>query len=59
VLGFFMAKSAELGDVQLAANQVLHHFLVFTSYALDGVAHAAEAILGESVGRRDRAAFMH
>jgi MATE family multidrug resistance protein len=58
VLGFFMAKSAELGDVQLAANQVLHHFLVFTSFALDGVAHAAEAILGESVGRRDRAAFM-
>ena len=59
VLGFFMAKSAELGDVQLAANQVLHHFLVFTSFALDGVAHAAEAILGESVGRRDRAAFLH
>jgi MATE family multidrug resistance protein len=59
VLGFFMAKSAELGDVQLAANQVLHHFLVFTSFALDGVAHAAEAILGESVGRRDRAAFTH
>ncbi len=59
VLGFFMAKSAELGDVQLAANQVLHHFLVFTSYALDGVAHAAETILGESVGRRDREAFLH
>jgi MATE family multidrug resistance protein len=59
VLGFFMAKSAELGDVQLAANQVLHHFLIFTSFALDGVAHAAEAILGEAVGRRDRAAFMH
>ncbi len=58
VLGFFMAKSAELGDVQLAANQVLHHFLIFTSYALDGVAHAAETILGESVGRRDRAAFL-
>ena len=59
VLGFFMAKSAELGDVQLAANQVLHHFLIFTSFALDGVAHAAETILGESVGRRDRAAFLH
>ena len=57
VLGFFMAKSAELGDVQLAANQVLHHFLIFTSFALDGVAHAAETILGESVGRRDRTAF--
>lgn len=57
VLAFFMAKSAGLGDVQLAANQVLYNFLVFTSYGLDGFAHAAEAILGESVGRRDRAAF--
>lgn len=57
VLGFFMAKSAELGDLTLAANQVLHNFLVFTSFGLDGVAHAAEAILGEAVGRRDRQAF--
>src|SRR4029079_12423886 len=52
VLGFFMAKSAELGDVTLAANQVLHHFLVFTSFALDGVAHAAEARLGYACARR-------
>jgi MATE family multidrug resistance protein len=57
VLGFFMAKSAELGDLTLAANQVLHNFLVFTSFGLDGFAHAAEAILGEAVGRRDRDAF--
>jgi MATE family multidrug resistance protein len=57
VLAFFMAKSAELGDVQLAANQVLHTFLMFTSFGLDGFAHAAEAILGESVGRRNREAF--
>jgi len=59
VLGFFMAKSAELGDVELAANQVLHNFLIFTSFGLDGFAHAAEAILGEAVGRRDRSAFRH
>lgn len=57
VLAFFMAKSAELGDVTLAANQVLQNFLVFTSYGLDAFAHAAEAILGEAVGRGDRAAF--
>jgi MATE family multidrug resistance protein len=57
VLGLFMAKSAELGDVTLAANQVLHNFLVFTSFGLDGFAHAAEAILGEAVGRRDRTSF--
>ena len=46
VLGFFMAKSAELGDVQLAANQVLHHFLIFTSFALDGVAQLNVASSG-------------
>ncbi|MGZ5091896.1 MAG: MATE family efflux transporter, partial [Burkholderiales bacterium] len=57
VLGFFMAKSAQLGDVTLAANQILHQFLIFTSFALDGFAHAAEAILGEAAGRRDRTAF--
>ena len=59
VLAFFMAKSAELGDLALAANQVLHIFLVVTSFGLDGIAHAAETILGESVGRRDRNAFEH
>ncbi len=59
VLGFFMAKSAQLGDLTLAANQVLQNFLMFTSFGLDGVAHAAEAILGEAVGRRDRQAFRH
>lgn len=57
VLALFMAKSAELGDLPLAANQVLHNFLMFTSFGLDGIAHAAEAILGESAGRRDRQAF--
>jgi MATE family multidrug resistance protein len=57
VLGFFMAKSAELGDLALAANQVLYNFLMFTSFGLDGLAHAAEAILGEAVGQRDRQAF--
>ncbi len=57
VLGLFMAKSAELGDLTLAANQVLHTFLVFTSFGLDAFAHAAEAILGEAVGQRDRPAF--
>jgi len=57
VMALFMAQSAGLGDLPLAANQVLHTFLMFTSFGLDGLAHAAEAILGESAGRRDRAGF--
>ena len=59
VHAIFMAKSAQLGDTMLATNQVLHNFLVFTSFALDGIAHAAEAILGTQVGRRDRRTFEH
>jgi len=59
VHAIFMAQSARLGDLTLAANQVLHNFLVFTSFALDGIAHAAEAILGAQVGSRDRKAFEH
>ncbi len=53
----FMAKSAALGDVPLAANQVLFNFLFITSFGLDGIAHAAEAILGDAAGRRERDAF--
>lgn len=53
----FMAKSAALGDVALAANQVLYNFVFITSFGLDGIAFAAEAILGEAAGRRDRDAF--
>ena len=57
VLALFMAKSAALGDVTLAANQILHNFLIFTSFGLDGVAHAAEAVLGERAGRGDREGY--
>ena len=59
VHAIFIAMSARLGDLVLATNQVLHHFLIFTSFALDGIAQAAEAILGAQVGRRDRKAFEH
>ena len=53
----FMAKSAALGDIPLAANQVLYNFLFITAFGLDGIAHASEAILGESAGRRERDEF--
>lgn len=59
VSGFavFMAQSAKLGDLALAVNQVLYNFLHFTTFALDAYAHAAEALVGEAVGRRDRERF--
>ena len=55
--GWFTAQGARFGDTILAANAILLNLLAFTTYALDGFAQAAEALVGESVGARDRAAL--
>ena len=57
VFFIFTARAAHYGDVVLAANAVLMNFLTVAAFALDGFAHAAEALVGKSVGARDRAAF--
>ena len=49
----FMFIGAGQGDVTLAANQVLLQFLMITSYALDGFAFSAEALVGKAVGARN------
>jgi MATE family multidrug resistance protein len=46
---------AGFGDVTLAANQVLMQFLHITAYALDGFAFAAEALVAQAIGARNRA----
>ena len=53
----FMFFGAGLGDVPLAANQILLQFLSISAYALDGFAFAAEALVGQTLGLRDRAAL--
>ncbi|HKK31372.1 MAG TPA: MATE family efflux transporter, partial [Alphaproteobacteria bacterium] len=53
-LAIFMNLSAIQGDVALAANQVLYQMLMIGTYALDGFAHAAEALVGEAYGARNR-----
>ncbi len=50
----FLFLGAQFGDVTLAANQVLMQFLAISAYALDGFAFAAEAIVGQALGARDR-----
>lgn len=55
--GWFAHLGARQGDATLAANALLLNFLTFTSYALDGFAHAAEALVGAAAGARDRATF--
>ena len=51
---FLTAAGARQGGLILAANAVLINFLNLMSFALDGFAHAAEALVGKSVGARHR-----
>ena len=57
VLAFFTAQGARQGDTILAANAVLITFLLLISNALDGFANAAEALIGEAVGKGSRRRF--
>lgn len=56
-LAFVTAQGARLGPGILAANAVLMNFMNLTSLGLDGLAHAAEAMVGKAVGRKDTAAL--
>jgi len=51
---FFTAQGAKQGDIILAANAVLLHFLTFMAFFLDGFANAAEVITGKAVGSQNR-----
>lgn len=52
--GFVTAMGARLGGVILAANAVLMNLQNLTAFALDGFAHAAEALVGKAVGQKRR-----
>lgn len=54
---WFTARGARQGDVVLAANALLMQLYVFAAYGLDAFAFATEALVGEAMGRRSRAAF--
>ena len=56
-IGFVTAQGARLGGVILAANAVLMNFQNLTSFGLDGIAHAAEALVGKAVGENRRDAL--
>ncbi|MEA2989637.1 MAG: multidrug resistance protein family [Alphaproteobacteria bacterium] len=55
---FFASQGARAGDAALAANAVLHNFVMIGSFFLDGMATAAEQLCGRSVGARDRSGFL-
>lgn len=51
----FLKISAGQTDAALAANALLLTFLSVTSSLLDGYANAAETLVGQAIGARDRA----
>lgn len=50
---FFTAKSAEMGDVVLAANTILLQMWYISSYGTDGFAYAAESLVGRFRGAKE------
>lgn len=57
VFAFFTWQGARFGDVVLAANAVLLNFQIFMAYAMDGIAHAAEALSGRYYHQRTARRF--
>lgn len=56
---YFTSRSAEFGNLTLAANAVLIHFQQIMAYGLDGFAFAAEALVGGAIGARKPNAVRH
>lgn len=52
---FFTAKSAEFGNVILAANTILLQLWMIVSYGVDGFAFAAESLVGRFKGSGEKA----
>ena len=58
-LVFFLitVQGTRLGDATVAANALLLNGLLVAAFALDGLAHAVEALCGHAIGARDRLAL--
>lgn len=56
---FVTAQGARLGGLVLAANAILMNLQNLTAFALDGFAHAAEALVGKAVGEKRRDVLEH
>ena len=53
-IAFVTAQGARMGGLILAANAILMQLQNLTAFGLDGVAHAAEALVGKAVGQQRR-----
>jgi len=50
---FFYRESSVNGEVVLAVNVIIQQFLSWMSYGIDGIAYAAESLVGKAVGAKD------
>ena len=54
---FITAQGARYGGIVLGANAILMNLQNLLAYVLDGFAHAAEALVGKAVGKKDTRLF--
>lgn len=55
---WFTRQGGQFGDQTLAANAILMNFVMVAGYFLDGLATAAEQLVGRSIGANYKAAFI-
>ena len=51
---YFMSVGASYGDEVLAANTILLNFFLIFSHGIDGFAHSAEVLVGNSIGKKNK-----
>jgi len=51
---YFMSIGASYGNEVLAANTILLNFFFIFSHGIDGFAHSAEVLVGNSIGKKNR-----
>jgi len=56
---FITFQGARMGDQVVAANAILMNFLLFISFGLDGIANAAEVMVGKAKGERNYDQFQN
>jgi MATE family multidrug resistance protein len=55
---FMTFQGARLGDEVVAANAILMNFLLLISFGLDGIANAAEAMVGKAKGQQQQKSLL-
>jgi len=55
---WFISRSSNLSDIQLATNGILLNFVYISAFFIDGFAFTTETLVGESKGSKDRILFI-